>query len=71
MIQAVPRKGFGSAHCVQRDRCIVYIVSQSADPNPFRGTEDFREEEIFCIFVLRGGGGVPGGGQAKKLFLVL
>ena len=25
----------GSAHCVQRDRCLVYIESQSADPNPF------------------------------------
>ena len=41
MIPAVPLKGFGSADCVQRDRhirYIVYIVSQSADPNNFRGT---------------------------------
>ena len=36
MIQCVPRKGFGSAVCVQRDR--QCIVSQSADPNLFGGT---------------------------------
>ena len=31
-IQAVPRKGFvGSADCVQRDRYIVHLVSQSAN----------------------------------------
>ena len=32
------RKGFGSADYVQRDREILYIVTQSADPSPFRGT---------------------------------
>ena len=37
-IQAVPQKGFGSADRIRRDRYIVYIVSQAADPNPFRGT---------------------------------
>ena len=37
-IKCVPRRGFGSAVCVQRDRQIVHIVSQSADLNPFRGT---------------------------------
>ena len=37
-LQCVTRKGFGSAVCVQRDRKIVHIVSQSADPNHFRGT---------------------------------
>ena len=38
-VQCVPRKWFGSAVCVQRDRQPVYnIVSQSADPNQFRGT---------------------------------
>ena len=34
----MPLIGFGSAVCVQTDRSIVYIVSQSADPNHFRGT---------------------------------
>ena len=38
LIKCVPRRGFGSAVCVQRDRQIVHIVSQSADLNPFRGT---------------------------------
>ena len=39
-IQCVPRKGFGSAVCVGTEGKIdcVYIVSQSADPNHFRGT---------------------------------
>ena len=53
-IQCVPRKGFGSAVCIQRERYIlcsvyqgyynsflismVYIVSQPADRNPFLGT---------------------------------
>ena len=32
-IQCLPRKGFGSAVCIQRDQ-----RSQTADPNPFRGT---------------------------------
>ena len=27
-------QGFGSADCVQRDRYIVYIVTQSAEANP-------------------------------------
>ena len=31
----LPQKEFGSADCVQRYRWIVYIVSQTADPNPF------------------------------------
>ena len=40
MLQAMPRKGFGSADCVQRDRLLMsnYIVSQADDPNFFRGT---------------------------------
>ena len=33
-LRCVPKKGFGLAVCVQ----IVYIVSQSAVPNLFRGT---------------------------------
>ena len=37
-LQCGPRKGFGSADCLQRDREMVYIVSQSADPNFFRGS---------------------------------
>ena len=32
------QKWFGSAVCVRRHRKIVYIVSESADPNHFRGT---------------------------------
>ena len=39
LLQCVPRKGFGSAICVQRDSAC--IVSQTADtnpPNPFQGT---------------------------------
>ena len=36
-IPAVLRKLFGSTDCVQRDRQIVYLVSQSADANAFRG----------------------------------
>ena len=35
-IPAVPRKWFGSADCIQSDRYLVHIVSQSADPNHFR-----------------------------------
>ena len=31
------RTGFGSAVCVQRDRYIEYLPSQTADPNPLRG----------------------------------
>ena len=34
----MPRKWFGLAVCVQRDRYKVYIVSQSAYPNHFRRT---------------------------------
>ena len=39
-IQCVPRKRFGSTDCLQGDRyiCLLYIVSLSAYPNPFRGT---------------------------------
>ena len=32
------QKGFGSAVCEQRNREIVHIVSETADPIPFRGT---------------------------------
>ena len=38
VLQYVPRKGFGLAVCAKRDRYIVYIVSQTADPNHFQGT---------------------------------
>ena len=34
----MPQKGFGSAVCEQRNREIVHIVSETADPIPFRGT---------------------------------
>ena len=34
----MPRKGFGSADCENRDRQIVYSVTQPADPSTFRGT---------------------------------
>ena len=37
-IQCMPQKWFVSAICVQTEREIVLIVSQSADPNHFRGT---------------------------------
>ena len=40
-LQCVPRKGFGSVVCLQRDREIVYmVVSQTADPNHFGGAAD-------------------------------
>ena len=45
VVQAVPRKGFGSADCVHRDRYIVYIVSQSADRPGVRYTD--------CSFFLK------------------
>ena len=43
MYRGISEKGsgdVGSTDCVQRDRYeyIVYLVSQSADSNPFRGT---------------------------------
>ena len=38
IIQCVPGKGFASAVFVQRNREMVYIVSQTADPNTFPGT---------------------------------
>ena len=39
-LQCVPRKGFRSSVCGQKNREIVYIASQSADPNPFEGRPD-------------------------------
>ena len=36
IIQFEPRKGFESAVCVKCDRNIVYIMTHSVDPNPFR-----------------------------------
>ena len=46
-MQAVPRKWFGSAEYGQRDRYIVYIESQSADPNHFRGTAGKPNWELY------------------------
>ena len=43
----MPRIGFGSADCIQRDRYILYIVSQSADSKPFRGTDG-------CVYLENG-----------------
>ena len=37
-LQCVPLQWFVSTEGVQGDRWIVYIVSQSADPNLVRGT---------------------------------
>ena len=37
-LQCVPRKGFRSVDNEPWDRKIVYIVSHTADPNPFLGT---------------------------------
>ena len=53
-IQFVPRKGFGSADCVQRDRITVNVVSQAADISPFRGTAGrilvfFQATNSFCF----------------------
>ena len=40
------KKRFGSADCLQRNKYIVYIVSQSADPNLFRGTAGMCEKKF-------------------------
>ena len=46
----VPWKGFRSAVDLKRDRWIVYIVSQSADPNLFLGTAGSRKFTFHIIF---------------------
>ena len=38
ILQCIPQRGFGSDNFVHLERSIVYTVSQSADPNPFRVT---------------------------------
>ena len=40
------RKGLGSADCVQREKQLAYIVSQSADPNSFQGIAGIRCELV-------------------------
>ena len=37
-IQCVPRKGFGSADCEALYTIYLFLCTQKADPNPFRGT---------------------------------
>ena len=45
------QKGFGSAIGEQRDNLKVHKVSQTADPNPFRGTHIV----YYIFYIFRGG----------------
>ena len=53
-IQCVPRKGFGSSDCDTIYTIYFSICTQSADPNPFRGTLDDSKTSYILLF-----GGLP------------
>ena len=51
-VQCVPRKGFGSADCDTKFTIYLPLCTQSADPNPFRGTHCITYTTTLCMFGL-------------------
>ena len=52
-LPAVPQKWLGSAECDIIYTIYLFLCTQSADPNPFRGTDGisiFEFQQIFVIF---------------------